>query len=401
MHFIATRGKYIVFTGKRSIYVLQTRAAVPRLFVISTLAVQPRIKASKVQRGSIDNVDISRNSKFICATDTDKHVYVYERIGDFRWDFQYFFEMEKRCIKLIFDSRCTSIIFADKCGDVWRSYMTTKTVKSPAKLLSHCSIILDTTITNDNRKLFLCDSDNKVMGASFPETFSFDDYFVGHKSPVVGIALIEQDSILLSVEAEGKLKLWSSSDSKQCIDTYDIFTACHGPARHLYKEGKVCSTKVTEALDRIWIVAKIYGSKEMPVLKLRYLTREMCKVSQVQTDSEFCDMMWNHESLYVYSPESTCAIKKFDVTEHGLVSDSQFNVPKIASYKADLEAFVKFNKSTYIASLQRLSSTDLLTSDNDSCNQEKSLHDLSIEFADEEEVTTYEEAEEEGTSAPD
>jgi WD40 repeat protein len=236
------------------------------------------------------------------------------------------------------------------------------------------------------------------MAVSFPESFSFDEYFLGHKSPVVGIALVEKGHILLSVEAKGKLKLWSSSDGKQCIDTYDIFTACHGPASLSDRKGDVCGMKVTEALGRIWIAVKILGSKEMTILKLRYLTREICKVSEVKIDSEFCDVVWNKESLYMYSPESTCVIKKFDATEHGLVSDCQFNVPKIVSYKADLDAFVRFNKSAYIASLQRLSSTDLFTSDNESCSQGKSMHDLNIEFADEEEVTTYEEADDEEKS---
>ena len=65
-------------------------------------------------RGSLSCVDISKNSKFICAADTEKHAYVFENVGDNHWDFMFAFETEKRCEKVVFNPRSTAILLLGK-----------------------------------------------------------------------------------------------------------------------------------------------------------------------------------------------------------------------------------------------------------------------------------------------
>jgi len=315
----------------------------------------PTGSKSQPDKVSIVGLKLSPDGNMVVAADSDKNIYVFGK-GDQGWVHKTSFETDKRTLRIQFDRGNKNLVLVDKTGDVYIRPFEGIVIKL-RKILGHCSLILDTVISNDNRLIFTADRDEKIRCSKFPEAHQIEYFLLGHSHAVVGIALFNHDQNMLSIGVDGTIKLWNLQDQK-CAKTWNVFQACHGMKYIKPDEHEVKKLKLTDSYGNIYFAVVIDGTKEIPVFELIAKEKYIRQLGQVKMESDYCDVAWQGSVLYTYNPEFHGVLKRFSVSNQGVLCDSEFNVTRIHDFSHDFAAFVAYNQT--VVPLRKRISSDLV-----------------------------------------
>lgn len=136
------------------------------------------------------------------------------------WDEFYVKVLERSASKIIFTPSDQNILVADKTGDVYLFSLSDTTSLKGTLILGHLSILLDITMTYDEKYIITCDRDEKIRVTCFPNTYSIQSFCLGHTAFVTKVLLIN-NKVLLSGSGDGKLKFWYFLEG-DCVSTYSV-----------------------------------------------------------------------------------------------------------------------------------------------------------------------------------
>ncbi|XP_055946990.1 tRNA (guanine-N(7)-)-methyltransferase non-catalytic subunit wdr4-like [Argiope bruennichi] len=164
-------------------------------------------KDSKLKQNSITSASLSNCGKYICACDSNNCLHLWEH-EESNWKILSVRPLTRKCQKAIFTNSSANIILCDRGGDVF-DYSVSKCEESGNLILGHISLILDISISNDDKYLATCDRDGKIRISCYPNSYNILSYCLGHQEFVSSIQFIQlAEEILLSGSGDGSIRLW-------------------------------------------------------------------------------------------------------------------------------------------------------------------------------------------------
>lgn len=162
--------------------------------------------------------------------------------------------LAKHATNIVFTPKTNVIIVGDKKGDVYAFE------ELPVRILGHSSMILDICISNDEKYIVTCDSDEKVRVSHYPNGKNIVHYMMGHDAYVSGICLL--NNFILSGSGDSTLRLWDFKNGN-LLDKLTLHTPIQSvieieelAAIQLYNSKEVHFIK-TEKNDNKWNIKNI------------------------------------------------------------------------------------------------------------------------------------------------
>ncbi|XP_065343944.1 tRNA (guanine-N(7)-)-methyltransferase non-catalytic subunit wdr4 [Cloeon dipterum] len=119
--------------------------------------------------------------------------------------------------KIRFTNSASRVLIADKAGDVY-SFSVTEPTKEKEWLLGHIAMLLDVTVSDDEKYIISCDRDDKIRVARFPNCYNINSYCLGHTSFVTSLSFLPHNlCILVSSSGDGCIKLWKYLEGKELL----------------------------------------------------------------------------------------------------------------------------------------------------------------------------------------
>ncbi|XP_043928165.1 tRNA (guanine-N(7)-)-methyltransferase non-catalytic subunit WDR4 [Protopterus annectens] len=121
----------------------------------------------------------------------------------------------RRCTALVFTHSEDQVIVADKSGDVY-SFSLLEPNKAGELLLGHLSMLLDVTLSPDDKYIVTSDRDEKIRITFFNAPHIIQSFCLGHTEFVNRIIVLSNyPTLLLSSSGDGTLRLWEYESGKE------------------------------------------------------------------------------------------------------------------------------------------------------------------------------------------
>lgn len=173
----------------------------------------PALPKAGEEELDINIAAFSCNAKYFAVCDNYKRLSVFTHSRD-GWTIVKNFDVERKCVKLLFDKDNANLIVADKSGDVY-TFSLDSTVPSKGRLLmGHLSMLLDISFTPSFKFLLTSDRDEKVRLSHYPNSYNIENFCLGHKDFVSSLCVLS-DELLLSGSGDGTIRLWNYMTGKE------------------------------------------------------------------------------------------------------------------------------------------------------------------------------------------
>ncbi|XP_035703499.1 uncharacterized protein LOC118434336 [Folsomia candida] len=327
----------------------------------------PRGSQATPNKLSLICLDLSADSRYLVTADSGRNIYLFE-FTPHTWDHVTSWTMDKRTAKVQFDQSGNHIVITDKGGDVFVTTIGSLsanrpgepvTISTPKRILKHSHHVLDVIFSQD--KILTCCSDEMVRVCTYPTIVELIGlgFKLAHKESVVNIALVNRDTNLLSISAEGTLKFWriwldflehqhnvledsssQSAKSHRCIKSWNIFSILDTERAHANEVVRMAASSFE---GRIYVAVLISGFKQLPVFELRPLETTLRLFGQCRLANDFVDLAWRGKNLFVFNP-AEANLSKYVISSHGGLMKEEFPLRFSSSVKKDVIAFGAYNR---------------------------------------------------------
>ena len=110
----------------------------------------------------------------------------------------------------------TELIVADKFGDVYTFNLNQneeKEVSGCSLLLGHVSMIMDITLSPDQKYILTSDRDEKIRVSHYPRAFNIQSFLLGHKDLVSSMCFLpnpgNERPYLVSAAGDNSVMAWN------------------------------------------------------------------------------------------------------------------------------------------------------------------------------------------------
>ncbi|KFM65981.1 tRNA (guanine-N(7)-)-methyltransferase subunit WDR4, partial [Stegodyphus mimosarum] len=167
---------------------------------------------------------MSNCNNFFAACDSFSLLHLWKKSEETgHWNELSSRELPRKGQKAIFSNSGSEIIIADRGGNVTSFSATSH--DSPGKfLLGHISLIIDLSISHDDKYLVTCDRDGKIRVSCYPNCYNIQSYCLGHQEFVSFVKCISlYDEFVLSSSGDGTIRLWNYFDGTQakCVKIFE------------------------------------------------------------------------------------------------------------------------------------------------------------------------------------
>lgn len=130
------------------------------------------------------------------------------------------FILQRTASKIRFTHQ-NDILIADKTGDAYLCKFS-DAKNEACLLLGHLSMLLDISLTDNNKFIITCDRDEKIRVSCYPNCYNIMSYCLGHKEFVTNIEIVGE--YLISASGDGTIKFWEFMNGEQIhtINTNDF-----------------------------------------------------------------------------------------------------------------------------------------------------------------------------------
>ncbi|CAG7822699.1 unnamed protein product [Allacma fusca] len=379
MSFVAANDKLLVLAGRDKVFVASLESLSRETTAIDISEARPvpvpsaTTNSPSPKKVSVVCLTISTDSKYLCAADSDKYVYIYGKSKS-GWKLLRYFQTEKRLLQMIFNNDSGYLAMTDKCGDVWLSDLVSEDAAIPRKILGHCSVILHTCLNAEGTRIFTCDRDEKIRVSSFPDSYIIKGYYMGHKEAVVSIALVFNDTHLFSVDIESNLKFWKV-ENKSCALTFNLFTVLRLTGEEATKSDfQISLMRATELNStKVYLAMKVANYDKVPVFDFDLESLTVQLVGEVPINSTLFDFYWVGTSLFIACPDSSEGLIQVVITEDGKISEPKSCViPQWEEIRTNMSSFIQFNQVCTIPLRKRVANDGL---EKGPCNKVRATED--------------------------
>lgn len=82
--------------------------------------------------------------------------------------------------------------------------------------------------------------------------------------------------------------------------------------------------------------------KQLPIFELNPTDKSLKAFGQLKVESEFSDVVWAKDSVYLFSPEVP-SMKRYHINENGIISDNSFHHPRLLDARTDIKGILSFS----------------------------------------------------------
>lgn len=203
----------------------------------------------------------------------------------------------KHATKITFTPKTHTIVVGDKKGDVYAFG------NQPVPILGHSSMILDICITNDEKYIVTCDSDEKVRVSHYPNGKNIMYYLMGHEAFVSGLLLF--NNFIFSSSGDCTLRMWDIN-SGELIDNLNV----QKPVQSIVAFGNMVAVQFYNS-NEVQIVNKETNENSISLSNIRRLEFD----SNVLNIASYDNHIWiiTVNSIHLFTVESnSCIIKNSD-----------------------------------------------------------------------------------------
>ncbi|XP_050543006.1 tRNA (guanine-N(7)-)-methyltransferase non-catalytic subunit wuho [Daktulosphaira vitifoliae] len=205
----------------------------------------------------------------------------------------------KHATKIIFTPKTHTIVVGDKKGDVYAFE------NHPVRILGHSSMVLDICISNDEKYIITCDSDEKVRVSHYPNGKNIIYYMMGHTAFVSGLCLFTY--FILSSSGDSSLKLWNIKNG-ELVDNLDV----QKPIRSIISFGDMVAVQFYDS-NEIQIVNKEINENSISLKNIRRLQFDSIVLNMASYSNQIWIITVNSIHLFSIEPNS-CIIENSDYT---------------------------------------------------------------------------------------
>lgn len=174
-------------------------------------------------RDRILAIAASASGELLALSDDSKRLVLFR--NDHTWTVVSVRWLVRRCTALVFTQAEDRLIVADKSGDVY-SLSVKEPLQEPQLQLGHLSMVLDVTMSLDDRFIVTCDRDEKIRVSLLKSPYNIQSFCLGHQQFVSALLIPAGSShSLLSGSGDGTVKLWDfiSGGRLQSVDLREQF----------------------------------------------------------------------------------------------------------------------------------------------------------------------------------
>lgn len=155
----------------------------------------------------------SASGKLLALSDDSKRLVLLQNhagwsVVSVRW-------LVRRCTALVFTQAEDWLLAADKSGDVY-SLSVKEPHQDPQLQLGHLSMVLDLTVSLDDRFIVTCDRDEKIRVSHLRSPYNIQAFCLGHQQFVSALLIpVGCPNRLLSGSGDGTVKLWDFESGRR------------------------------------------------------------------------------------------------------------------------------------------------------------------------------------------
>lgn len=152
-------------------------------------------------------VAVSASGTLLALSDDSKRLVLLQReptwtVRSVRW-------LARRCTSLVFSHSEDRLLVADKSGDVY-SLSVKEPLQEPELQLGHLSMVLDVTVSQDDRFIVTCDRDEKIRVSLTHSPYNIQSFCLGHQQFVSALLTLSgRPHTLLSGSGDGTVRVWN------------------------------------------------------------------------------------------------------------------------------------------------------------------------------------------------
>ncbi|KAG8194495.1 hypothetical protein JTE90_013248 [Oedothorax gibbosus] len=185
-------------------------------------------KETETPTNFITSAIVSNCSTYIAAGDANNSLHLWKKENK-EWKITSVRSVVRKCQKIIFTNSASDIIVADRGGDVF-TFSVSKSNDPASFLLGHISLILDMSISSDDKYLATCDRDGKIRVSHYPNSYNILSYCLGHQEFVSSLQFLPlyDGEVLVSSSGDGTMKMWNFTDgsSKESVSFHENDSLC-------------------------------------------------------------------------------------------------------------------------------------------------------------------------------
>ncbi|RWS29374.1 hypothetical protein B4U80_08156 [Leptotrombidium deliense] len=172
---------------------------------------------TKSARISLICGEFSKSGHLFAVCDDKKRLLVWNFLqSEGKCDFIREFNVARKCVKLVFHSDEKQILVGDRSGDIFR-YDLRSEGSEGSLLMGHLSMLLDFSLSCDEKYLITCDRDEKIRVSCFPNSYNIHGYCLGHSEFVSSLCYLKEE-IIISGSGDGTLRIWNYVNGEQlCV----------------------------------------------------------------------------------------------------------------------------------------------------------------------------------------
>lgn len=185
-------------------------------------------KDTEIPINFITSAIVSNCSSYIAAGDANNSLHLWKKDNQ-EWKIISVRSVVRKCQKIIFTNSASDIIVADRGGDVF-TFSVSKSNDPSNFLLGHISLILDISISSDDKYLATCDRDGKIRVSHYPNSYNILSYCLGHQEFVSSVQFLPicDGEVLVSSSGDGMMKMWNFTDGllKESVSFHENDSLC-------------------------------------------------------------------------------------------------------------------------------------------------------------------------------